>query len=758
MIDDLELARTLLEQGLATRDQLRQARQLQLTQDTSLYLAMVEHDIIEESVLVEVAASMLNVPFVTLADRNVPPEVVNLVPVDMARLHGVLPLELREDPQGELLLLAMRDPLDIMAMDDISTHVNVGIQPILCGPKDLFQGIERMQQARPEPLSLPRNNSVDFGEFSTSAQHEQDSLSTEDSWAVFFDDALAQPEPSDAQQMRDRPNTMALDLMDIDEILDDDEADDDLAHQDPLSMLDEPGEPSSLEMDSLDGWDVDSSLGSKKSPPPPPLPTSTSSDDEPEQSFDALYAAIDEDDQSADPAPSGTMIAGPSLSLTGEHDADEIKKSLEVSEEELRAADDALSGLVESEVIGEAPSIASSVIDDGAPEPIVADEAGSQTQMGNLGQMLAGTSDSRAPELSTHDREQLSLNQSKHSFTMLGTPKRLNADGTERPMLVIKSDGEDLFGQALADIDAQDAPGEQDASGEHARDVPSEELEADAVEEQGEEVDAEEGQEVPEPAAALGRLKLKRVAVSPSPGLLDAPVVERSRIVEQENVVIQGTSQTEGAEPEVAEEPESTEEGVIQDILADDDILAGFQAALDEDEDEDPEVFVKQAQPKDPEGLEATREFDALELFSFTGDGEEGLDEATNAAMGEAHARIERLNKMIRNANNNARGEQVAELGAQGTDGEVDAPASGMRVVQPTRSNQALTRDSLNKMRQSTMDLSSDLLFSGTNSPGLPSDIDDARLLRAALMILISQDLIKIDELVALAKSLPPSS
>lgn len=758
MIDDLELARTLLEQGIANRDQLRQARQLQLTQDTSLYLAMIDHSIIEEPLLVEVVAGLLNVPFVTLSSREVSSQVANLVPVDMARLHGVLPLELREDSQGELLLLAMRDPLDIMAMDEISTHVNVGIQPILCGPKDLLQAIERLQADQKQQqasLSIPRNNSVDFGEFSTPAEHEQDSLSSEDSWGVFFDDALSQPEPSSSREMRDRAvSTMALDLMDIDEILDDDQ----IPSQDSVSLLDEPGEPSSVEMDSLNGWEVDSSLGSKgvSSPPPPPLPSTPASP----SIFDALHAAIDHD-LPADGAPSGTFIASPSRSLTEEHHAEDL---LQQASEDVPSADDALSGMVESEVIGEAPSFALS--DDEVPEPMISDEAGSQTQMGNIGQMISGTSSPRDPKLSTHDRSNLSLNDEQGSFTTLGTPKRLNADGSERPMLVIKSDGEDLFSQALADIDALEGDVPDDAPQD---DTPQDDAsQDDSLEEHaGEDESIEVEDQIKEPGAALGRLKLKRVAV-PRHGLLNAPIVERSRVVAQEGVAIQGNSETEDhnvaqideeiGDDSVDEDVEESEKSSsMSDILADDDILAGFQSALDDDESEETSLSDEVTKATGGEGMDATREFDASELFNFTGDGEDGLDEATSAAMGEAHARIERLNKMIRNANHSVHADQITELGAQGTDGEIEPPAAGMRMVQPTRSNQALTHDSIKKMRQSTMDLSSDLLFSGTNSPGLPAEVDDSRLLRAALMILISQDLIKIDELIALAKSLPQS-
>ena len=714
MIDDLELARTLLERGLATREQLRQARQLQLAHETSLYLAIIEHDVLEEALMVELVADRLNLPFVRLEGRPVPEQTLELVPGEMARAHSVLPLELRQDASGALLLLAMCDPLDIMAMDEVSSHLNAGIQPVLSGPRDLLAAIE-------DAYTPKSHDELDrFG----AEQEQEDALATEDSWASFFDEALAQPEPSSAEQMRDRNRTMALDLMDIDEVLSVEEAIERAEAErrggddDPLSLLDVPGEPSSAQMDEdLIGWDVDSSLKPIKPPPPPPFPpasppTSAEPDrggpeGEEEGAFDSLYAAIDEEaprTTSSDSAASGTVIAAPSKSMVEGREFSEPQEIEEEEEEDLQPP----------------------ALDE---ELMVSDEAGSQTQMGGLGHLLEGSEHGEVAPSSSRDHR-LSLGDEVGTFTTLATPKRLNADGSERPMLVIEEgEDEELFSRALADIDARDEP-----------DKEAPEL---------------------EPSAALGRLKLKRVAIQRSSGPLTSPVVETSsRIVEQQDVSIEtvfSSPPPEAPSPQSSDLSSESSEG-LKDIFDDDDILAGFQSALEESEQEE-EAQQDQRTPLPPGmgrgDLSAKRNPDAEHLFDFTGDGEDGLDEATNAALGEAHARIERLNNMIRSANQSV-------LGDQGTDGQAEAgggaglgPTTSSRGGLETRSNRALTQDSLDKMRQSTVDLSSELLFSGTNSPGLPEDIDDSRLLRAALLILISQNLIKIDELVALARSLP---
>ncbi len=737
MIDDLELARTLLEGGIADRGQLRQARQLQLLEETSLYMALIEHDILNEHVLVELVANKLNLPFVSLQEREVPEKIKRLVPVELARTYGVVPLDLRSDANGDLLLLAMKDPLDIMAMDDISTQVNVGIQPVLCGPRDLGHAVERLYvEKKPERVSfdLPRNNSVDFGAFSQHSPEPefespgfdepafeepvQEEVGTEDSWAVFFDDALSSPDPSSGMEMRDRASTMALDLMDVEEVLDVNEDD---PHSESLGFLDSPGEPSSMhDEDGLAGWDVDSALNPKPNIPPPP-PQKAKEIEKSQDSFAALYAAIDSDEAAS--IPDGTFIASPSISVTGELDADEIQRSLyEADEEDFPPpADEGDEGLVMRGMLN-----ASSVAEMIEQEVEISDEAGSSTQMGNLGQMLS-VAHHQESVIDRPGGNQLTINDQR-SFTTLGSPRRLNPDGSVRPQLVIEeSEGEDLFASAIAHVDAAE-------SGQFpiSRDEPEESAPVE------EPVVQQEEKEVPAPSAALGRLKLKKIAVKPQSSLLDAPIVEKSSGRKSEpraeSVPIKPRPEPEEVEPSEAESHN------IEDILASDDILAGFASALD-DPPTKKEVLVDTSEGDADASklIDATREFDVESVFGF---GDEGsLEEATNAALGEAHARIERLNKMIRNANNNA----AAHVSEEPYE----------RQTRPTQDNKALTHESVQKMRQSTMDLSTDLLLQ--TGDGLPDAVDDSRLLRAALLILISKDLIKMDELIALAKSLPES-
>lgn len=268
MIDDAQLARRLLDLDLVERNRLKEGRQLQLTHGTTLYDALIRHRIVDERAVVDLVAGILNIPCVHLSERRIDREVARLLPPNVARQNRALPLELKRDGGAEQLLLAMEDPLDIMAMDEIASHISINIQPVLVGPLDMNEGLTRAYEANAssEPASPPAsdfslsiNDGIDFGALAD----ENNGKLNEDSWGSFFDDAQSQEVPVDesaviSKEMRDRPSTIHLDDWDIDEVLE----------EDPISLLDEPSlAHNSGPVDALDDWDIDASINEGKPAP-----------------------------------------------------------------------------------------------------------------------------------------------------------------------------------------------------------------------------------------------------------------------------------------------------------------------------------------------------------------------------------------------------------------------------------------------------------------------------------------------------------
>jgi type IV pilus assembly protein PilB len=70
---------------------------------------------------------------------TIEPSVIAQVPAELANKHKVLPLQ----RSGNVLTLAMSDPTDIFAMDDVRFHTGFNIDPVVSSEMGLIRGIER---------------------------------------------------------------------------------------------------------------------------------------------------------------------------------------------------------------------------------------------------------------------------------------------------------------------------------------------------------------------------------------------------------------------------------------------------------------------------------------------------------------------------------------------------------------------------------------------------------------------------------------
>ena len=143
MIDDAELADYLRGEGLLSDREIEQARVIGDREDRSLYEVVIDHDFVDEAPVVNFASELLNVAAVDPLAVEPDPDIIELVPRPVVDDHDALPLMHEETGEGKRLVLAMRDPIDMIAMDEIAIYSEVDIRPVLAGPKSLHAAIER---------------------------------------------------------------------------------------------------------------------------------------------------------------------------------------------------------------------------------------------------------------------------------------------------------------------------------------------------------------------------------------------------------------------------------------------------------------------------------------------------------------------------------------------------------------------------------------------------------------------------------------
>ena len=134
-----QLGQILIEQGLITPAQLEQALEEHRKTPESLGRVLIDLQLIKEADLVRALAEQVGLEFVDLADYHIDPSSTMLLPDALARRYRAIPIGERDGK----LLVAMSDPANVYALDDIRTITNRDVQPVVATAADVEQAIQK---------------------------------------------------------------------------------------------------------------------------------------------------------------------------------------------------------------------------------------------------------------------------------------------------------------------------------------------------------------------------------------------------------------------------------------------------------------------------------------------------------------------------------------------------------------------------------------------------------------------------------------
>ena len=120
-----QLGDILLEGGLVTSAQLQSAYDEHQKAGRALGRVLVDQGVLTESQLVAALAQQIGMRFVELGDFPVDPSAVSLVPGPLARRYVVLPFGFEDGK----LLLAMADPANFLAIEDVRAVTQIEVKP-----------------------------------------------------------------------------------------------------------------------------------------------------------------------------------------------------------------------------------------------------------------------------------------------------------------------------------------------------------------------------------------------------------------------------------------------------------------------------------------------------------------------------------------------------------------------------------------------------------------------------------------------------
>ncbi len=128
----------LLKSKHITKEQLEHALVLQKEKGVPLRRILVDEGIITEEILLSLFSEQLYIPSLRLAKFRFDPKIINLIPEQMAKLYNTVPLS----RIGNTLTVAMSDPLNIFALDDLGNFTGCNIDIVLSPEEEIARVID----------------------------------------------------------------------------------------------------------------------------------------------------------------------------------------------------------------------------------------------------------------------------------------------------------------------------------------------------------------------------------------------------------------------------------------------------------------------------------------------------------------------------------------------------------------------------------------------------------------------------------------
>ncbi len=132
----------LVKSGVITDAQLEEA--LTHVNGRSITAALSELGFADETLIARTIADSMNLCYVDLGLADVDPHAATLIPMDIARRYRALPIRIQDDE----LLVAMSDPANIFAIDDLRVVTGYPVRPVVASESELMSAIEKLSTAQ----------------------------------------------------------------------------------------------------------------------------------------------------------------------------------------------------------------------------------------------------------------------------------------------------------------------------------------------------------------------------------------------------------------------------------------------------------------------------------------------------------------------------------------------------------------------------------------------------------------------------------
>ncbi|HEY1660384.1 MAG TPA: type IV-A pilus assembly ATPase PilB [Candidatus Sulfotelmatobacter sp.] len=136
----------LVKEKIITPEQLEKASKAQKEQNCRLGSALVKLGFLTDEDVTNFLSRQYGVPAINLSYFEIDPAVVKLIPFETAKRYQILPLS----RVGASLTIAMVDPTNVFAMDDIKFMTGFNIEPVVASESSILEGIDKAYGAAKE--------------------------------------------------------------------------------------------------------------------------------------------------------------------------------------------------------------------------------------------------------------------------------------------------------------------------------------------------------------------------------------------------------------------------------------------------------------------------------------------------------------------------------------------------------------------------------------------------------------------------------
>ncbi|MDD5565711.1 MAG: GspE/PulE family protein [Candidatus Omnitrophica bacterium] len=128
----------LFKSGLIPKEKLDKALEIQKTKQVPLRRVLVEEGYISDADLLSLISNQLYIPTLHISKYKFDPDIIKLIPEHIARQYSVIPLS----RIGNTITVAMVDPLNIFALDDLKALTGCAIDTVLSSEEEMLKAIQ----------------------------------------------------------------------------------------------------------------------------------------------------------------------------------------------------------------------------------------------------------------------------------------------------------------------------------------------------------------------------------------------------------------------------------------------------------------------------------------------------------------------------------------------------------------------------------------------------------------------------------------